>query len=331
MDGMASDELDTRLNDFHRKLQDLQLTNARRAPKFLYHYSSQAGIEGILKHSVFWATDFRDLLDKKELHYGKEFVVCAIEERRRVNTNPDIERFLKAVLDRPHSQGWLESPVTLTEGFDNQTGKSITYDDYLDGFIACFCSEPASETQWQTYGDKGNGFAVGIDTHKLDWMKSPTPYYVDSVLYDPRRQKEKVDNYLTYFIHNAALLMLNLPKHRKDYVIRELHSLMSPYILWSMITFKEPSYYTENEWRVLYSQWRTKGRVPIHERSGRNGEKVRYIELHLDGTSKLPLRRLFYGPNLDGNQARDRLSELQRIHGYTGTAIMPWAEDVATD
>jgi hypothetical protein len=36
----------------------------------LQHYTSRAGLEGIARSKVFWATDFFDVNDRSEMLYG---------------------------------------------------------------------------------------------------------------------------------------------------------------------------------------------------------------------------------------------------------------------
>jgi hypothetical protein len=51
-----------------------------------YHYTTSAGIHGILKTKSFWATDYRFLNDATEFHYGLEIFDRILQvEKGRLN------------------------------------------------------------------------------------------------------------------------------------------------------------------------------------------------------------------------------------------------------
>jgi hypothetical protein len=57
-------------------MESLQRRTAINAP--LYHYSSKAGLKGILSRQKFWLTDYRHLNDPKELLHGMDLAHAII-------------------------------------------------------------------------------------------------------------------------------------------------------------------------------------------------------------------------------------------------------------
>src|SRR5580704_8956937 len=118
------------------------LTKAR--PQRLFHYTSQAGLLGIVSSNVLWATNALYLNDSSELDYG---LTVAREKLRSVLQRSDpVNELLRRTDDL------LKLQVLLPN-------RSF--------YACCFCEESNLLSQWREYADRGGGYAIGFDTDDL--------------------------------------------------------------------------------------------------------------------------------------------------------------------
>src|SRR5580704_14459526 len=105
-------------------------------PQRLFHYTSQAGLLGIVSSNVLWATNALYLNDSSELDYG---LTAAREKLRAVlNRSSAVSELLRRT-DR-----LLKLPILLPD---------------RNFYACCFCEESNLLSQWRAYADRGGGYA----------------------------------------------------------------------------------------------------------------------------------------------------------------------------
>src|SRR6476646_1334832 len=68
------------------------------APRILYHYTTLAGLQGIVETNAMWATDTRYFNDAKEFTYSKEVIETALREcAAKVKDEGEKEMLLRCV------------------------------------------------------------------------------------------------------------------------------------------------------------------------------------------------------------------------------------------
>jgi len=128
-------------------LQDfLKTVEGAKPPPRLYHYTSDAGLEGIIKSGKLWFTDFFALNDPSELRHGLSIAIDVLKSRA-TDERPEIATFAK-----------------MLERFDIDAG--IEAAGHF--FICCFSGDGDDLGQWRAYADNGQGFALGFDTSSLE-------------------------------------------------------------------------------------------------------------------------------------------------------------------
>jgi len=138
----------------------------------LHHYTSYAGLSGILESQTIWATHFFHLNDSSEVSLLRDPLTVAVKRR-----------FVRALIDRQRTSVRLRmflrkhgSALRVAEG-DADRLVQILYEKIFGGglavpFIASFCSHVNDQpyekengllSQWRGYGKDG-GFCIVFDT-----------------------------------------------------------------------------------------------------------------------------------------------------------------------
>jgi hypothetical protein len=135
-------------------------------PDEVTHYTSFAGLNGIIDRREMWCTDLREVDDNRECDYGMN-VIQSVITRKSVP-----QQFVQPVLRAKSLFGAKDR---------------FTY------FVSCFCSSGHEESRmWDRYAENGAGFAIVFDAKRLfagaDGGKA---YAFEPVIYDEAIQVDK--------------------------------------------------------------------------------------------------------------------------------------------
>jgi len=137
-------------------------------PDTLYHYTTQAGLLGVLEAHCFWATAARYLNDSSEYLYGlkmiSERLMQKSHESHIVSDHADRLRAIAQAL----SPFWSICVVSLT-------------------------SEGDLLSQWRAYAGGSGGFALGLRAAYLRDAAHAEGFYLVPCLYDKGKQQEAID------------------------------------------------------------------------------------------------------------------------------------------
>ena len=119
-------------------------------PETLFHYSSQAGLIGIIKGGEMWMTHTQFLNDTQE--YNHAIVMIASEMAERIKTAPANEiSILEVIL------------------------KQITHDlSQINVCVCCFSEDGDSLSQWRAYGSSAASCSIGFCGESLASIASGT-------------------------------------------------------------------------------------------------------------------------------------------------------------
>jgi hypothetical protein len=240
--------------------------------RLLYHYTSAAGLLGILERRCLFASDVWFLNDASEVRYAQTRMV----ERVRQYLGPD--------------QPWLQELLEVSEA------KPGWLDDV---FVTSFCEEPDLLSQWRGYAT--GGFAIGFAADVLaalsDGEGVPRLVQVDYGAESGRRRLRGLFEKLA---------------DGGPYTSEERERLARTVLLPEMARVKEPSFSEEKEWRLLVIEERPErilfrvgatGVVPYVEIALTEASTVREIvigpatdqQLHRRGVEQLLARRGYRG------------------------------------
>jgi hypothetical protein len=261
----------------------------------LWHYSSPAGVLGVLDSQRLWATQTWFLNDATETRHGMQLFMDVLGSvdltTRSAHTRLWVEKWLyEAAGDALH--GWLDKNLSL--------------------FVACFCEDGDLLSQWRSYGNDAaatGGFALGFNFAPMHaWAQAAGHgMYLHRVIYDEAEQRricaELIESSLDFLDRNDS-------EQGRESFIRHLVDGIGQVSAW----FKHNSFREEAEWRVIYPRTEDMAKLNLKFRPGR-GAIIPYVELDLTRrvgahVGLLPISHINIGPQQDHALARRGLEVL---------------------
>ncbi|WP_133502011.1 DUF2971 domain-containing protein [Cognatilysobacter terrigena] len=210
-------------------LQDMRLIHERsepRPPATLWHYTSAAGLKGILETKTIRLSNAAFLNDKTEQWLGKALFIEAATGRSG-HVSDSIERVLKAACQPFYKQ-------------------ATSSDRLSDVYTASFSVHADSLPQWRAYGRGEDGYALGFDTSKLiDEKRSHSRVenlWLSKCFYKPDSHRKLV-NRLIELCDEAFIAHAGGPD--------EAAEAAAGAAAWLSAFLKNAHYKDEGEWRLV--------------------------------------------------------------------------------
>ena len=297
----------------------------------VFHYTSAAGLLGMIEHGELWASEAGGLNDYSEISAGRDFIREAWPaERDRFESryDPDSATLLDQMIMQLGSDWWSTGP---------------------DGvFVLCASTVDDDANQWRLYADNGRGFSVELDTqpgYELipSDLKPQTPYIEAlknrggpvevspwrSVLYDPTQRKSALHEVLDR-IGQRTLKMLESTLEQQIAGLEQVGSAAQDLDTLCQL-IKSPGFAGENEARTVVS-FRSASLADdyVFYRATSTGI-VRTIHLRQTGQPEspasrtdaplLPIKRIIMGPAQRHDLGAPALRALLARHGYENVPV----------
>jgi len=280
----------------------------------LFHYTTAAGLGGILKDKSLWATHSSCLNDEEEIFGFYDRILPLI---------------LRPILPRI-SDSDFEKNIS---GF--KKAASLWHDYYITSFATTddkLVSKNGLLSQWRAYGSDG-GYAIVLDTAALDDVLRKEgeaypdiPYHLGNVQYrlnDKRRTNDQVTNGM---IENLEKAYEEFERSGKDKGAEDLAKWLTTLSLF----FKHEGFEEEKEVRLVLPQLgpglefepelQSVKQHPVLSRT-RNGEIIPYVELCIQKEKNvrqhLPIKRIIVGPHRDKHDRKRAVQLLLKQHGLS--------------
>ena len=191
-------------------------------PGALYHYTTAAGLEGIVRERKLRATNFSFMNDPSEVQHGRELVEAALTER-------------------------LEAAVGVEEVFYQFVVANFNLEMLAEIYVCCFTKLKDDLSQWRAYGASASErYSIGFDSDQIASAATKQPHitftYVD---YDLTAQEERVagllDKAMVFIRHNSA--------SRK--FLADLGAATASRLAGLVPALKIDAYKPEREWRIV--------------------------------------------------------------------------------
>jgi len=198
----------------------------------LFHYTTAAGLLGIINGASLWATDVHFLNDAQEAIYAKEAVFKSVQKMESPTRNPSHWAYEHG--DAAHETFDRYRELTLEELANDPFGVYVT----------CFCEEGDLLSQWRAYGSE-HGYAVEINVRAIQQavrnllLAPPTAGGVVNVRYGPDAAVAAA----TDAVAAVEEFNLNHPGVKAHYKALELATILA--------TVKHPGFSEEREWRLF--------------------------------------------------------------------------------
>ncbi|HEY5182806.1 MAG TPA: hypothetical protein VIJ07_24065 [Dermatophilaceae bacterium] len=313
-----------------------------------WHYTSTAGLLGILATNSLWASDAATLNDSTEIRFGMDLVRSRLPTRlEEASAWADLAG---TRIDGAEVPAAIANMLGLVEGF------------LLSGGLYVFCASLSGDSlsQWRGYGHGSDaGFAIGLRRDPLDYK---WPGHVDlslgvdsavdrplgmslhpawrDVIYDRIEQETAADRFFTSMA--SIMARIGVPSGNETDIQRGLMDLASM-LTWSygelVSSMKDEAFAEEREVRIALGGPHLPGRANL--RTGRYGP-LAFVELaapdqepvHFDshgipyqtfttqGLGVLPIEVVRIGPTPQPQMARDGLHSALARYGYDNVQVV---------
>jgi hypothetical protein len=267
----------------------LSLNPETYIPATLYHYTSAAGLLGIVSSGILRASNFAYLNDAAEIQYGRRLVEDAIEASLTTYESVARRKGLRQVKDR------------LAD-----IGKGLEF------YLACFCTKPDLLSQWRGYGGSSRGrFCIGFgyDEDTEGWKG-----VLARVIYDEKEQQEEIGR-----VMGLATQALSVGDST-DFV-EQVHEHLARELVETICYFKHPGFSEEREWRIMH-QANDHDQI-VFEATG--GLLRPFVELWsaipVAGPRRLPIVEVIVGPSAIAAQSVRSVERLLDQLGYQGVTV----------
>jgi hypothetical protein len=296
--------------------------------KWLYHYTTDAGLLGILSEQAIHATHFRFLNDRSERDYGWDF----------------IKGELNAALENSSSMG--DQAAVDAVHFISTIG-TMAFIDAL--YLCCFSLRGDDLSQWRGYGEPGTdrycirfGRIALRDTlmpeKVLGEQRASTSRWL-TLIYDKKKQQSEAKKAVEKAVESVVTAEQRgkeLAKAGKVAINPDLIKVSAVMnLLTTAASFKNPSFESERE--VRYATTLAEGEETVAFKVG-GGHLKPYIELKdiyvTLGEEKrkhlLPVTEITVLPGHSPEQAIAAAKILLRKAGYAGVDVkrskIPYAD-----
>lgn len=133
----------------------------------LYHYTSAAGLYGIVASKSLWTSHYRFLNDTSEFRHGWDIVLAAIERRGAEIRQISSLAWEMIMLFREHSES-------------------------VHAFVGSLTANGDLLSQWRGY-NRGQGFSIGFDAGWLLQNAAAQGFDITPVIYDTEQQHAAAD------------------------------------------------------------------------------------------------------------------------------------------
>jgi DUF2971 family protein len=250
----------------------------------LYHYTSQAGLLGIVQKKHLWVSSIRHLNDSREFAYSAELLRTILNGRLRHENGP--------------WNGYYDAILTGLDAIGDTTL-----------FVGCFSENGDLLSQWRAYTPNGVGYSVGVKFTDLKSLATSQRFRLVKCSYDA-------------FEHGLILneLIDEAAKKITGGDFREAVETFFVVLFKYAPALKHPSFAEEKEWRLVGEIVQPTDRT-TRFRLGKS-MLVPYGEFSLmDAADICRLSKIFIGPCPHKEQSVMSVTRLLFSEGFGHCAV----------
>jgi len=285
------------------------------ASDIFYHYTTHAGLKGILRSGGLRATHRMKMNDAGEFDYARNVVYETLKEMGRRHDLPPVAQSL-TIYTRKNLDQLLKDTMRMSRAY-----------------CACLSVNSDHPKQWETYGEEGRGFAIGINLLKLLnnqrlAVESGKPYiFCAPVTYKEADQRDFVRRLVEAGIDDLQTFLDTCSQQAED--LTALRNRVTNEIvvhLFTLINFiKAPTYSSEREFRLILDPNDGTLKAPHIQHYERDNESIPFIFMDLrdSDTRWFPLAEIKVGPKVSFPEEKVFLEDLLDELGYGRNHVGP--------
>jgi hypothetical protein len=265
-------------------------------PDLLHHYTTIAGLIGIIQSGTVWATDIRFLNDSTELQYARDILLQRIEEEISTQTT-----------SFPHKTFWERAKEAFKSGPK----------DYQ--FISCFCEDGDLLSQWRGYAGGTGGFSIGFDSNVVNAVSANNPsVFFRRVIYESKIQME-IFNHIISEVNTCITVNAGGPtSDEQSNILAHIGHIFGTLVEELLYAFKHPSFHEEKEWRLVITTDLTHDLNSLLFRTT-SASIIPYTEIKYSIAPRcplLPIKKIIQGPAANKDYGKIAVVSLLTKHGY---------------
>src|SRR6266851_4669429 len=243
----------------------------REPPDELFHYTSAAGLYGILSSRSLWTTMISYLSDRKEFSYAVEIAHKVLVDRAQHANAPLLRDFYNRFSE---SFRWLQKP---------------------DVCVFCLTEDPDLLSQWRGYTPPDGGYSIGFDSSALRRILIREHSRLVPCTYDTIEQGALLAEALDSAVSGVLAQLATPSRAELDQLVESALGAFVRDFVEIAPSIKHPSFKEEREWRLV-------SRIVLGKDDQLNfrpasGVLLPYYKLDLDnGDGSIPIRTLVVGP-----------------------------------
>jgi len=261
-------------------------------PTTLFHYTSVAGLKGIIESKTIWATDAQYLNDAQELQFGREELYEAMMAQA--------EKLFPIAMNDDGSAKNSMATILRSAAGQLKPGSSafLAQTDHFV-YVACFCEKGDLLSQWRAYGTAG-GFAIGFKSEALaEAVLTGEDVHLKQVLYG---EQAKIN-----MVNRVVPLIAPTPRgHPGTSGYFQARRVAFP----ALAAIKNEAFAEEREWRLLVAG--TSDLAGLNFRVGSLG-LIPFVEL---GYDKSAVTEVVVGPGEHQELRKEAVSRLLKLNGF---------------
>lgn len=274
----------------------------------LYHYTSLAGLQGIIQSRSLRLSDNRYFNDASEVEHTSDLLLGAhnrrlealwTDEQNRSESDKSIgtpmARSRKCVESRSNFDKSIRAPM---EQFINHLRNRLS--EYPGVCVGSFTKNGNLLSQWRGYCPLFRGVSIGFDAERLCAEAARQGFLIGKCVYSRQRQDEIADEvvrYLAQCIPDAYFLSKSSRGH--------VHELLRLSVLLKHFAFEE-----EDEWRIVESPEPFSTPMPVEYREGKSMliPSIRFQLPHSDDR-QVDVEKVYLGPTQQPKLSLKSLSD----------------------
>lgn len=287
------------------------------ASNIFYHYTTHAGLVGILRTGGLRATYRKMMNDTGEFEYARKIIYKALDEVEKRNDLPSVAVSLTEYT-RINLQRFLENTTNMSSSF-----------------CSCLTVSPDHTEQWKTYAEDGNGFAIGLNmaifmkNQRASIQAGQHYIYCLPVLYNESIQLSFVHSLVESGVRDLQGFADKISNRAAD--LTSLRDEITKEIVTCLLVLidfiKSEMYSSEKEIRLVLDAndgTLAPSRVQ-HYKSGNKSIPFVFLDLRSPITNRLPLAEIKVGPNASFANEKRFIKDLLNDLGY-GSNYDDWPQ-----
>ena len=316
--------LDELSRTIDRELEPFGIAETDVPASLVFHYTTAAGLKGILENKYIFATHSMYLNDLSEISFGLSVGTKVLSdelERQRTILMEPIKRMFddSEIVDKNSAHSALS--IGKGKPFDVLW---MAYHEFAkwphkDRYITSFCESGDLLSQWRGYANRGGGYAIGISITRKSIPNDKRTCSAFKVIYDPARQKEILNIILAVTLKRLEHETFPTVRDAEYDALLALYAhVIIIYLRLVGVRFKAPAFSEENEWRFCAET--DAGDPEFVKFRVANGSLVPYMELPLLETG-IEIMKVVCGPTLNPELSRHSIDLLARKNGFRNLEI----------